>query len=389
MASPIKGVDIPWGKVFLWVALIATIGGALFATKTLSTINKNISVAKEAARPANIKITIITAPDCVDCFPVQSAVENFKKQNVSVDEETSISFDSDQAKSLMKDLGILRAPTYIVTGEVGKKNLEEFIKNNGEVKNNTFVFTKVPPVFLDPETKKEFGKVTATILTDASCPQCFNPKQVTDSYKKAGIKIADIKETPFNSAEGQGIISQYQIAKIPTVLFSRDIDYYDNAKNSWPQIGTIEQDKTYVVRNVPLPYRDLAKDLVVGLVDIVYLTDSTCGGCYDVVKTHRPIITQGLGVGLRSERIVDINSAAGESFVSKYKITKVPTILLSPEMDQYANVKSVWKSVGTVESDGWYAFRELQVLGGMVYKDLATNKIIQPAQSPSANGAEQ
>ncbi len=380
MALPIKGIDIPLEKVFLWVALIATIGGALFATKTLSTINKNIAVAKEAARPANIKITIITTPDCADCFNAQSAVANFKKQNVSVGEEKSFSFDSDQAKSLIKDLGISRVPTYIVTGEVDKKNLEQFVKSNGEVKNNTFVFTKVLPVFLDPETKKEFGKVIATILTDASCQQCFNPRPIMDSYKKAGIKITGIKEIPFNWAEGQRIISQYKIVKVPTFLFSSDIDFYDNVKNSWSQIGTIEQDKTYVVRNVSLPYRDLEKGQVLGLVDIVYLTDSTCGGCYDVVKTHAPIIKQGLGVGLRSERTVDINSATGKSFVSKYKITKVPTILLSPEVDQYANVKSIWKSLGTVESDGWYAFRELQVLGGIVYKDLVTNKIIQPAQ---------
>lgn len=389
MASPIKGVDIPWGKVFLWLALIATIGGALFAAKTLSTINKNIAAVKEAARPANIKITVITTPDCALCFNVQSAVANLKKQNVSVGEEKSISFDSDQAQALIKDFGISRVPTYIVTGEVSKSNLEEFVKSNGELKNDTFIFTKVPPVFLDPETKQEFGKVAATILTDALCPQCFNPESIMDSYKEAGIKITDIKETPYNSAEGQRIISQYKITKVPTFLFSSDIDFYDIIKNSWPQIGTIEQDKTYVVRNVLLPYRDLAKDQIVGLVDMVYLTDRTCDGCYDAVKTHQPIITQGLGVVLRSERTVDINSAAGKSFVSKYKITKVPTILLSPEVDQYVDVKSVWKRVGTVESDGWYAFRELQVLGGVVYKDLTTNTIIQPAQAPSANDAGQ
>ncbi len=389
MASPIKGVDIPWGKVFLWVAFLAGIGGALFSTKTLSTINKNIAAAKEAARPASIKITIITAPDCADCFNVQSAVANFKKQNVSVGEEKSFSFDSDQAQSLIKDWGISRVPTYIVTGEVGKKNLEQFVKSNGEVKNNTFVFTKVPPVFLDPVTKKEFGKVAVTILTDASCPQCFDPKPIIDSYNRSGIKITDIKEVLFNSVEGQSIVRQYKIIAVPTFLFSSDIDFYDNVKNSWPQIGTIEQDKTYVVRNVLLPYRDLAKNRTVGLVDTVYLTDATCGNCYDVVKTHRPVLTQGMRVGLRSERTVDINSAAGKSFVNKYKITKVPTFLLSPEVDQYANVKSIWQSVGTVELDGWYAFREMQVLGGVVYKDLATNKIIQPAPAPAANGAGQ
>ncbi len=377
------------GKVFLYVALIATIVGALFATKTLLTINKNIAEAKEAARPAEVNMTIITAPDCVDCFNVSLAVAAFKKLNVAVGEEKTFSFDLPEAASLIEEFGITRVPTYLVTGEIDKKNLEQFVSTNGEVKNNTFVFTSVPPVFFNPETKKEFGNVTVTILTDDSCPQCFDPTRIIDSYKNGGISITDIKETPFRSVEGQELITKYKIEKVPTFLFSSDIDFYDDVKNSWPQIGTIEQDNTYVVRNVLLPYRDLAKDQVLGLAELVYLTDSTCENCYDVVQTHRPIITQAFGVGLRLERTIDSNSPAGKSLISKYKITKVPTILLSPEVNQYTSITNAWKSVGTVESDGWYAFRELQVLGEIVYKDLATNNIIQPTPSPSANDAGQ
>ena len=46
--------------------------------------------------------------------------------------------------------------------------------------------------------------------------------------------------------------------------------------------------------------------------------------------------------------------------------------------------------MGTVETDGWYVFREMQQLRGVVYKDLTTNQIagkIQPSPAPS--GANQ
>ncbi len=273
----IKEVNIPWPKIFLGLAVVATVAGALFATKTLSSIEKNIAAAKEAARPANIRLTKITTPNCNNCFNVDSVLATLKKQNVTVGEEKTVAFDSEEAQALVKKLGIKRLPTYIFTGEVNKSNLESFVKINGEVKNNTFIFTKVTPIFIDPETGKKMG-----------------------------------------------------------------------------------------------------------LVDITYLTDSTCSDCYDPIKVQKPILTGGYGVGISSERTVDINSGAGQSLVNQYKITKIPTILLSSGADQYVNLKNVWKNVGTVESDGFYVFRQMQQLGNVVYKDLASNKVIRPSVASSS-----
>lgn len=379
-----REVSLPWLKIFLGMALIATVAGALFATKNLSTIEKNIAAAKEAQRPASVKIIKITTPDCSDCFNLEDTVEIFKKQNVSVGEETILSYDSSDARTLIKDLAIKRVPTYVITGEVNKKSLEGFIKDNGEIKNDKFVFTKVSPVFIDPETKKEMGLVTVTLLTYPSCYQCPDPTLTIEAFKKAGIKIAGQKEIVWNSPNGQQIINQYKITKVPTFLLSSDIDFYDAVKANWTQIGTVEQDKTYAARNLVLPYLDLEKGRIVGLVDMIYLTDSVCPDCYKPKEVQKRILTQGYGVQLRSERTVDILSGEGQSLKRKYNITKIPTILLSPDVDQYANLKNVWKGVGTVESDGWYVFRELQQLGNVTYKDLPSNQIIRPTTTPSA-----
>ena len=379
-ATPVNGdviVNFPWPKIFLGVALIATVAGALFATKTLSGIEKNIKATKEAARPANIKLTKITTPQCTNCFNLDDAIAIFKKQNISIGEEKIAVFDSVEGQSLIKQLGIKRVPTYIVTGEVTRKNIGGFIKNNGEIKDKTFIFTQITPIFIDPISKKEMGKVTVTILTDPSCTQCVDPKLTIEAYKKANIKITDEKEIAWNSAEGQSLISQYKITKLPTFLLSSDIDLYDNVKANWSRIGTIEKDKTYIARNLSLPYRDVEKGQIVGLINLIYVIDGTCTDCYSPEDVQKPILTRGFGLGLASERTVDVNSAEGANLVNKYKITKVPTILLSPGVDQYVQLKNVWKSVGTVESDGWYVFREMAQLGNIIYKDLASNKVIQ------------
>lgn len=384
-----KELNITWPKIILFITLFATVIGALVSTKTLVAVNKNIATAKEAARPANVKILKITTPNCPDCFSVDTAISDFKKQNVKVEEEKILTFDSPEASASVKELGIKRVPTYIVSGEVAKNNLEGFVKNNGEIKNNKFVFTKVTPVFIDTESKQAVGKVIATIITDVSCTQCIDPKLTIDSFKKAGVKITETNEIAWSSYEGQRLINQYKITKVPTFLLSSDIDFYDNVKSNWKNIGTVEQDKTYIARNLFLPYRDLEKGQILGLVDLIYLTDSSCSDCYKADAVQKPILKQGYGVGIRSERTVDVSSGEGQNLISQYKITKVPTILLSPESDQYTNLKNVWKNVGTVESDGWYVFREMQQLRGVVYKDLATNQIVGKAQPTATSSATQ
>lgn len=379
MVTNKKELNIPWTKIFLTTALLATIIGALISTKTLIVINKNIAATKEAARPANVKIIKITAPNCKDCFNINDAVSGFKKLNIKAEEEKTLTFDSPEGRASIIKFAIKKVPTYLVTGEITKNNLENFIKSNGKIKDKTFIFTKVTPIFIDTATGQETGHVTATLITDLSCPQCIDLKPLVENFKKAGVKITDLKELAWNSQDAQNIINQYKITKIPTFIFSPEFDLYD-AKSGWPNFGTIEQDKTYVARNLPLPYRDLAKGQIVGFVDLIFLTDSSCTDCYKVQDVQKPILTKGYGVALRSERTVDVESLEGQSLITKYNITKVPTIILSPGIDQYSNIKNVWKSVGIVGSDGWYVFTGLNLLGNITYKDLTSNQVIKPAQ---------
>lgn len=378
-----KVIKVPWPKIFLTVALAVTIAGALFSTKTLAVINKNIATAKEVARPANIKIVKITTPNCKDCFNVDDAVAGFRKLNIAVEEEKILTVDSEEADASIKQFGIKKVPTYLVTGEITKNSLENFVKSNGEIKDNTFIFTKLSPVFIDTETGQEMGRVTATLITDSSCSQCVDPKLIVENFRKAGVKVKDLKELAWNSLGGQNIIYQYKITKVPTFIFSPEFDLYDTVKTSWPNFGTIENDKTYIARNLPLPYRDLSKGQIIGLVNLIYLTDSSCTDCYKVQDVQKPILKQGYSVGIRSERTVDVLSREGQGLISKYKITKVPTILLSPEANQYVNLKNVWKNVGTVESDGWYVFTGFNQLGNVTYKDLTNNQVIRPAPAKS------
>lgn len=376
-------INIPWPKVFLAFAVISTVTGSLFATKTLSSVEEKIAAAKEEARPATIQLTKITTPGCSQCFNLENALQTLKKQNVTMSEEKTVTFDSSEGQALVQQFGINRVPTYILKGEVRKKSLEGIMKANGEIKSDTFVFTKVAPIFIDPVTKKEKGWVTVTYLTDSSCPQCGDLTLGIEGYKRIGVKITDEHAFEWNSPQGQQVISQYHVTKVPTFLFSQDIDFYEGVKTIWQRLGSVEQDGTHIARTMLPPYRDLEKGHIVGLVDMIYLVDANCVECYKPQEVLRNILVQGYRVGIRSERTVDIMSVEGQALKNGYRISKLPTILISPEVDEYAQLKNVWNSVGSVETDGWYVFREMARMGAITYKDLNTNQVIQGGQSPS------
>lgn len=372
----IKEANITLPGVLLSIILVITIIGALLVTKTLSDIKQSIA----STRSANIKITRIITPDCTDCFNVDSVITILKQQNIMVEEDKTISFDSAEAQSLIKQFNIQRVPTYVASGEINKNNVSDFFKNNGHIKNDTFVFTKITPLFIDTQTKNKIGQIFATVLTDPYCSYCLNPKLVIEDFKKADIKVTIQKELQWDSPEGQQFIKKYNITRVPTFLLSADADYYDSLKSVWSQVGTIEQDKTYVARNIFMPYRDLVKNQIAGLVNVVYIVDVTCADCYKPEVVQKNILVKNFGLAISYEKTIDINSEEGKVLKQKYNLSSIPTVLLSPAVDEYVNLKNIWKSVGTVEKDGWYVFRQMNQLGGTIYKDLNSNKIIRPAK---------
>ena len=66
--------------------------------------------------------------------------------------------------------------------------------------------------------------------------------------------------------------------------------------------------------------------------------------------------------------------------IKKYSIKKVPTILILGETSAYKNLGQLWSQVGIVSGDGSYIFTKTELMG--IYKDLSTNKIINP-QTPT------
>jgi len=210
-----------------------------------------------------------------------------------------------------------------------------------------------------------------TKILAQSCADCFDVAQVENAIGQLNVKTSE-KTLDFASAEAKQLISKYGIKKIPTMLITGETG--KAAISFWSQIGTIESDGTLVMR-FGAPYVDTSSGMEIGKAELINIADKSCGACYNV-SMQENILKSSFGFVFSGIKVYDISSAEGTRLTSLYNITKVPTILISPDAKYYDGLQGIWKQVGTIESDGWYVFRDMKALNGAVYKDLSLNKIV-------------
>ena len=362
------------GVALIILSLYSTIQVSYFG----SAINQKIAEAKESARPAELKMVTIVNKGCNDCFDITPVVESIKKANVKITEEENLDLNSEKAKELVSKYKIAKIPTVLLSGEIGRASL-----NFLEKKDDALVFTKTTTPYTDAQTHSIIGRVSVTILKDSSCEKCTDPIKILDIFKKSEIKISSEKTVERSSDEGKELIKKYSLKALPTLIFSKDLEAYSSelVKN-WNMYGSIEEDGSHIIREIIPPYLNITEDKIEGLVTITHILDSSCTNCYSTKEFQMPVLEK-MGLVFEKEEKVNISSAEGKALIGKYNITKVPTIILQGGMDKYSILKSVWKDVGTVESDGTYVFREVEV-SKKPYKDLTTGEIITPVSQPTA-----
>lgn len=361
----------------LALAAIISILNVFLIQGKAAEINKANEEAEEFLKPAKLEVTKIALSGCKECFDIEAALENIKKQNVDITKEKTMAFDESEAKELVGKFNIQKIPTLVISGEVNKtQQLKSFFDDVGEFSGEkNVVYTGISPPYYDVSLAKVVGKVSVVNVIDSSCKECIPLAQVISSFKEAGVSIIKEDSYEYSSKEGTDLIRKFNISRIPAMLVSSEINYYSSISEQIKQL-TEEKSGFYALHATLPPYRDLEQGKVVGAVNLVLLTDRSCAGCYDV-KINEQILER-LGVFVKESISYDISSSEGNALISKYKIEKAPIILLSPEASFYPAFVQAWQSVGSTEGDGWYVMRRPEGLG--TYKNLKTNEIVEAVQ---------
>ncbi len=217
--------------------------------------------------------------------------------------------------------------------------------------------------------------VDLLIITAPDCTDCFNASLYRPQLEGIGVKFGTVTTHSLGDAAAGKLIATYGITKLPALVFSKELGTYSTIAQAWSSVGTVADDGSYILQGSNPPYYDLTTKSVQGMVQVILLGDKACTSCYDP-SLHLQVL-QRYGMGIGSQQEIDVSSAQGKALLAQYNITEVPTLLLRGEPGLYPNFDQVWQSVGTVEPDGTYVFRNLAALN-QPYMDLVNGSVVTP-----------
>lgn len=236
-------------------------------------IKENTFIFKQTGTPyvnaasgeirGKVKLTVVSASDCANCFNA-SLYENFPKQmRMSVEEKNTVEYNSSEGKDLIKKYGIESAPTIIISGDIGVYQTNT-LKKLGKIENDAFILTEVNPPYILTASGKLMGKLNLTTVSDKNCGSCYSVNVYDNIIKQFGLFVQNKKEIDINSNSGKTLVEKYKIEFVPTIIITGDFGAYNKPNSIWNNIGTAEKDGTYVLRENGIKQLGAYKNLVSG-----------------------------------------------------------------------------------------------------------------------------
>ncbi|MBI2138419.1 hypothetical protein HYU13_02435 [Candidatus Woesearchaeota archaeon] len=206
------------------------------------------------------------------------------------------------------------------------------------------------------------AKVALTVITDKSCPQCFAITPIVEAIKKAHTNVTEEKAFDMKSDEAKALIKDFNISRIPAVIVRGEL----NRSN----IRGLElRNDALVFTQVTAPYTDASSKKVKGLVEAIIIKDAGCKLCPALEATVTELKKT---VKITKEKVAPFESQEAKGLIGKYRLERLPALLLSPELKEYPEISAEWGGLGTVEGDGWHVTRQV----GPPYTNASTGKTV-------------
>ncbi|MFH0713823.1 MAG: hypothetical protein V1722_04275 [Candidatus Micrarchaeota archaeon] len=349
--------------VFLFIAAIAVIFIAVNVYFTLAPQGN-------AAAPIQLinssqKSIYLYAAECTNCF----ALDKLAQQLLPDAERVSLS--ENRGRELVDKYQITKLPAIISFNA----SQEQIAMGAFQQREGAYVLEVFTAPFFDVASRTMKGNVSAFVVLPANCPSCMNASALIREINATGFLLTT-KFITQGSPEAGALIAKHNLNFLPAFIFSKDVLDYKSSSMlatltpSATYADTLESisrtSENYLVVKQPFPpFVNLTTSAIEGIVEAIYLTNNNCTSCYNA-SIHKNAI-RTFNIYLANETFVDISTAAGQALVSNYNITAVPTLLMSKGANAYSALIKSWKTIGSIEKDGWLVFRNFSVLGNINY----------------------
>ncbi len=354
---------------------------ALVAVVILAALFLFIFLSPKPLAHGDVEVYVLKANSCVDCFDVLRIVEKIHVWGVNITKVHQFDLSSAEGKALVREFAIERSPSIVImANNETLYSLLVFWRQYGVLRNGALVLTKQRPVFIELSSGEEIGRVKITRILPSKCPSCGNLSSFIDGLKSSGISISS--DTILFDYQALGLISRYNISVLPAAILSPQAQSYDFLVSSWHNLGSVETDGSFVLRESSVPGWYVKEKSIRGLVNATLITTSTCANCY-APSYHVQLLgsKRGFGVIFGSVVNIDASSVQGKDVIARYNVTKIPTVILQGDVKAYPSLLEFWSSLGSVESDGSLVFRNFNAIPGKSYLDLPSGKILSESSS--------
>lgn len=200
-----------------------------------------------------VTMTRLIDSSCTDCFNISLIEGQMTQAGIIVKSVETIEVNSKEGKELVEKYNIEKIPTLIFNEELlAYEQIQQVWQDFGtEEEDGTLVLRTLNPPYKNVETGKLEGAVTMTYVVDKTCTDCFETtaynKLLKDSFS---LYVKEEKMVDASTTEGKNLIKKYNITVIPTVILSSDASAYPTLPAAWAQVGTSEEDGTFVFRQI-------------------------------------------------------------------------------------------------------------------------------------------
>ena len=116
------------------------------------------------------------------------------------------------------------------------------------------------------------------------------------------------------------------------------------------------------------PYYDLNSNKVVGKVKAQIINIKNCKKCFDVSLLLAQL--KESDVAITETKIYFENEKEANELINKFKLDKLPALILSEDLSYYPEIVEIWKQFGKIEQNQYVLTKIIPP-----YKNLQNNKI--------------
>lgn len=225
-------------------------------------------VAPPETGEGGVDLLMIVNPTCDNCFNASLYQPELAAIGVTFDDVKTVEYGTHAATRAIKKYDITKLPALVFSKELGQYDAvaNAWSRVGTIAKDGNYILQGTNPPYYDLGTGKVRGLVSVTYLDKASCDDCYDPQLHRDVLTRYGMVFSNEQTIDVDSPEGQALIEQYGITKVPTILLKGDASLYPGFDAVWQSVGKRFEDGTYIFTNIDSieqPYYDLENDSLV------------------------------------------------------------------------------------------------------------------------------